>query len=673
MTEFLLELLCEEIPARMQLKAAQDLKAAFEAHLTSHQLSFEKVDTYITPRRMVAVIEGIASATQSKTEERRGPKEGAPDAALQGFLRSAGLTLEQCEKRDGYWYGQIATPSKKAEDILQEVILHILREFNWAKSMRWAGSEQTWVRPLRSVLALLNGKTLDFDLPRLELKSSNQTVGHRFLSPGAFTVVDFCDYQQKLKEAYVILDHKDRRQMIQKGLEDLGQQKGYTFEMDEKLLDEVAGLVEYPQPLLGAIDADFMELPKPVLSTSMRVHQKYFTFVDNRGALAPVFGFVANTIPSDGGKQMLVGYERVLRARLSDARFFFEQDKKSSLKQAHSKLESVVFHADLGTVAQKVARLVDLMTSDQGKQAAYISKSDLVSQMVGEFPELQGIMGEIYSKLEGSDLQVAQAIREHYLPQGPNDDIPQTALGIELALAERVDTLVGFFAIGAEPTGSKDPYALRRMALGLIRIIREKKLDTFDLKGMVEKAYTLYCQQGIKVKEGFTLDQLYQFISERLEHALKAENIRLDAVRAVFKAHPQSFNLWSMAERAIALDGLLQTSTGSALQEAFKRAHGILANMSDHTVDPNRFVAASETNLYEYLRKIALDSPELLSAHNYQKLMAQLADIKQPLDQFFELKINDDDPLIRQNRLALLQDLVRQTMIIADLSQLEGL
>ncbi len=673
MTEFFTELLCEEIPARMQLKAAEDLKVAFNHHLTVQQLPFERLETYISPRRMVTVVYGLADATQAKVEERRGPKVGAPEAALQGFLRSMELTIEECEQRDGYWYGQKSIASRKAQDILPQVIQAILAEFNWPKSMRWAGSEQSWVRPLRSVLAMLNGSPLFFELPQWGLKSTDHTVGHRFLSPDPILVTGFADYQQKLKDAYVILDHQERQKLIRDGLEALGCKKGYSLEQDDKLLEEVAGLVEYPQPLIGTIDEAFMRLPKSVLSTSMRVHQKYFTFVDSSGAIAPIFGFAANTIPSDGGTQMLVGYERVLRARLSDARFFFEQDQKTPMAQASDKLASIVFHADLGTLAQKVTRLQNLVASETSKKAAQLCKADLVSQMVGEFPELQGIMGDIYAQLEGYPKEVAQAIREHYLPQGPQDGLPQTPAGIELAIAERVDTLVGFFAIGAEPTGSKDPYALRRMALGLIRIIREQGIKDFDLKRLIEKAYDLYVQQGIKIQPGFSLDSVYQFISERLEHTLKGENIRLDAIRAVMKAQPQTFNLWSIAERATALSALLKTPAGAALQEAFRRAHGILAGVSDLGVMPERFVSESETQLYQHLRTIAEVAPQLLKSHHYHQLMAQLADIKQPLDQFFELKINDDDPIIRQNRLALVQDLVRQTLIIADLSQLEGL
>jgi glycyl-tRNA synthetase beta chain len=672
MAEFLLELLCEEIPARMQRKAASDLKTAFETQLKQHQLGFATVETWITPRRMVAVIQGLDEATQEKQEERRGPRIGAPESAIQGFLKSVGVTQDGCEQREGYWYANLHVPARAAGVILPEIINAILNQFNWPKSMRWAGADQVWVRPLRSILATLDGNPFVFEVNRLGLTSGTQTRGHRALSPGTFEVKDYKDYLAKLQQAYVVLDHDTRQNLIVEGLQKLGRDHGYHLESDPKLLEEVAGLVEFPQPLIGKIDDQFMGLPKSVLTTSMRVHQKYFTFVDDQGKIAPIFGLVANTQPTDGGKEMLVGYERVLRARLSDARFFYEQDQNTKLAQLATKLNTIIFHAKLGTLAQRVERLGQLVSSPAAKRAASLAKADLVTQMVGEFPELQGIMGEIYAILEGEIPEVAQAIREHYLPQGPNDHLPETEAGIELAIAEKVDALVGFFLIGEEPTGSKDPYALRRMALGLIRIIREKNLKDLNIQTLFEKAIRLYQDQGIKSGLDFRLDRLVSFIFERLEHALKAEGMRVDAIRAVLKAQSQQVNIWSIAERVIALNALLQTGVGGALQQAFGRAYGILGTREKSAVIPERFVAESERILYEKLQQIAEHAPKLLAKHDYQGLMQQLASLKQPLDHFFELKVNDDNPDIRENRLALLQALVHQTLVIADLTQLEG-
>ncbi len=346
--EFLFEILSEEIPARMQVKAAEDFKAAFETGLREAGLSFEAVTTYITPRRLVATISGLASATQATTEERRGPRLEAPEAALQGFLKSSGQTKEQLIQKDGYWYANLITEAKPTSCILPDICRQIIRSFSWPKSMRWHGAPHTWVRPVRGILAVLAGKPLIFEVPEFNLVSSNKTKGHRFLASGEFEVTCFSDYQHNLEKNFVILSHEQRQKLILNKLIELGQQQGYSLEHDEKLLEEVAGLSEYPQPLVGKIEGSFLRLPKKVLSTSMRVHQKYFTFTDSLGNIAPIFGLVANTVASDNGTTMLRGYERVLRARLSDASFFYDQDLKTPLQAYLPQLDSIIFHTKLG-------------------------------------------------------------------------------------------------------------------------------------------------------------------------------------------------------------------------------------------------------------------------------------------------------------------------------------
>lgn len=683
MSEFLLELRSEEIPARMQLKASQDLAQALDQKLLGLGLSFQSIKTYVTPRRLAAVVQGLVESTKESSLERRGPKTSAPEAALQGFLKSAGVSLEQCVQRDGYWYVTTVVEAQQTKDLLPELIRSILREFSWAKSMRWAGASQMWVRPLRGVLALFDGKLLSFDLPEFTLTSTNSTLGHRFLgAQGSFEISNFDDYCRKLKDHHVILDHQERQKNIESTLKELGKAHGYHLENDEKLLEEVAGLVEFPQPLLGKIDEKFMSLPKSVLVTSMRVHQKYFTFVDDKGAMAPVFGTVANTIPSDGGKEMLRGYQRVLTARLSDAAFFYNQDLMIPSADQCKKLDSIIFHARLGSLGQRVERLKSLMTTKEAQRAAALCKSDLVSNMVGEFPELQGIMGENYALAQGESADVAQAIREHYQPQGPLDDCPKGAVSVELALAEKIDTLVGFFAIGEVPTGSKDPYALRRAALGIIRLIRENNLQDYSLKQQIARDLSFYLQQHAKLLADVDLDtvvgMVIQFIFDRLSHSLRHEGLRHDAITAVIDSVNCGEDILAIVERVKALDAYLDSDSGLALQAAFRRAYGILSKekivvSGSDAIDLSLFSEASENKLYAKLSMVAEQCQSLLDQRKFTELMGLLSDLRAPVDEFFELKINHDDPKIRFNRLALLRLFVQQSSLIADFSKLEGI
>lgn len=676
MAELLLELFSEEIPARMQLKAAQDLEKQMGVAFKEQGLDFSSIQTFVTPRRLACVINNLATATQESAEERRGPRVGAPEKAMLGFLRSVGVTQEECFEKDDYWYVAVTKKSRPTEELIPDIIRGVIRCFPWPTSMRWPGATLAWVRPVRSMICLFDGQIIKFDVPEFGVTTGNKTYGHRFLAPQEQTITSFADYQQKMADAYVVLSHQARQQCIEDGLRCLAEKEGCTLEMDKELLTEVAGLTEYPQPMSGTINSNFMHLPKPILSTSMRVHQKYFTFLDQAGNIAPYFGFVSNIIPMDGGKDMLRGYERVLRARLSDAAFFYEQDCKISLEMLIPKLDKITFHAKLGTLGQRVQRFIRLVESPEAKRAAALCKTDLVTFMVNEFPELQGIMGGIYARAQGEPESVSQAIEQHYQPVGASDFFPQSIAAIELALADKVDALVGFFGIGETPTGSKDPFALRRAALGIIRIIRENHMRDYELRKKLKFAVNLYSQQGITFNNDFAINQIMDFILERLAHALRASGIRHDCIAAVIEAEQHDENICSLADRAASLDKFLGSESGASLQAAFRRAQGILIK-SDIDLSTNQLVASQlrepeEKNMLTYLNRLADQVPMLLQEGQYFNVMQILSDLRPIVDDFFTLKINDDVESVRLNRFVLLQYLIDQTRKIADFSKLEG-
>lgn len=676
MAELLLEFFSEEIPARMQLKAAEDLKAEINTALTGLALDFSELETYVTPRRLVCVVNGLAMQTKESQEERRGPRVGAPEAAMAGFLKAAGVTQDQCVQKGDYWYTTIIQKAQQTESLIPELVRSIIRGFSWPKSMRWPEATLPWVRPVRSMLCLLDGKPIVFDVPEFGIVTSNKTYGHRFLAPQELVIASFVDYREKLTKAYVVLDHKERQHRIEDGLKALTEQKGSMLEPDKALLTEVAGLTEYPKPMMGTINDEFMRLPKPVLSTSMRVHQKYFTFVDASGNIAPYFGFVANTIPTDGGKDMLRGYERVLRARLSDAAFFYDQDCRIALETLVPKLDKIIFHAKLGTLGQRIQRFMVLVDSPEAKRAALLCKADLVSSMVGEFPELQGIMGGIYARAQGELQAVSQAIEEHYQPVGASDSCPTNPVAIELALVDKIDVLVGFFGIGEVPTGSKDPFALRRAALGIIRIIRENNLKDYNLRAKLNAAKALYQQQGVAFVKDFQVNQVIDFIVERLAHTLRAEGVRHDCIAAVIEADQRDENICSLADRASSLSQFLESESGASLQAAFRRAQGILAkseiDLSNHELMAPKLTELAEKNLLSHLDDLSSQAPVLLQSGKYLDLMQLLSDLRPVVDDFFALKINDNEESIRLNRFALLQRLIDQTRKVADFNKLEG-
>ncbi|EKV29197.1 Glycyl-tRNA synthetase beta chain [Caenispirillum salinarum AK4] len=489
MTEFLLEVFSEEIPARMQAKAAEDLKTLLVKGLEKAGITPENPRCFVTPRRLTVVMEGLPLSQPDVKEERKGPKVDAPEKAIEGFLRATGLTLDQCEQRDTpkgpVYFAVIEKKGRETIEVLPEIIVEALANLPWPKSMRWGTNPTRWVRPLHRIVALLNGRQIDVEYAGV--KAGAETEGHRFLAPEPFPVGDFDSYREKLTSAYVMLDPEERRRVIRTEAQRLCESEGLKLKEDEGLLREVMGLVEWPVVMMGRIDDEFMDVPEEVLTTSMRSHQKYFSVNTKDGALAPRFVVVSNMIAEDGGQAIIAGNERVLRARLSDAKFFWDQDRKQPLEKRVDGLKDRVFHAQLGTEYDKVQRIrklageiaAPMISANQLElvdRAAALCKADLPTGMVGEFPELQGIMGRYYALHDGEAPAVADAIASHYSPLGPNDECPQAMVSVAVALADKIDTLAGFWAIDQKPTGSKDPYALRRAALGVIRLIRENNL-----------------------------------------------------------------------------------------------------------------------------------------------------------------------------------------------------
>jgi glycyl-tRNA synthetase beta chain len=682
MPDLLLELLTEEIPARMQAAAAKNLRALAEIKLKAAGLAFTKLDSFVTPRRLVLAVTGLPAGTQATSEERRGPRVGAPPQAVEGFLKSAGLTsLEQCEKRAGdkgeFYFAIIKRAGQETKSVLPDLLRAAMLELPWPKSMRFPAAGFRWVRPLVSVMALFDGKVLPLALDSVPV--GDKTLGHRFLSDGAIAVKDFADYRAKLKSAKVMLDPAERRAAIASSLAEAAGNAGLTIKPDEGLLDEVGGLVEWPVVLMGSIGAAFMDLPPEVLTTAMRTHQKYFAALDKSGKLAPHFFVVANMVAADGGKAIIAGNERVLRARLSDARFFWDQDRKVKLAARVPKLKERVFHAKLGTMHDKVERVMKLAAAlapsikgadaTQACRAAQLAKADLSSGMVGEFPELQGIMGRYYALADGEPKDVAEAIAEHYSPLGPNDRCPTAPVSVAVALADKLDTLAGFFAVNELPTGSKDPFALRRAALGIIRLILENNLRL--------KLIPIFRQAA--AGKGDPSQALLDFFADRLKVALKEKGTRHDLVAAVFALGGED-DLVRLLARVEALGEFLKSEAGVNLLAAYKRAANILRieEKKDSTTysgvpRPDLLVAAEERALDKALGAATTKSGAALKAEDFAGAMAALASLRGPVDAFFaKVTVNDPDKELRQNRLRLLSQIRDTLNLVADFAQIEG-
>jgi glycyl-tRNA synthetase beta chain len=691
MAELLLELLTEEIPARMQSRAAEDLAMLATDKLEAAGLVPSDVHAFATPRRLTLVAEGLPDRQPDATEERRGPRVGAPASALDGFLKSAGLdSLEQCEQRDTgkgvFYFARIRRAGRATAEVLPELLRQIVAELPWPKSMRFPAASFRWVRPMVSVVSLLGGKVLPLPLDAVPV--GNETRGHRFLAPGPLVVAGFADYRQKLAAARVMLRREDRRQAIALALYETAAAAQLTVKDDPALLDEVVGLVEWPVVLMGAIDAEFLSLPPEVLTTSMRAHQKYFACLDRAGKLAPRFLLVANMITEDGGKAIIAGNERVLRARLSDARFFWELDRKVALATRLPKLAERVFHARLGTVLQKVGRverLAEELTrhvpgADKAAalRAAELAKADLSSGMVGEFPELQGVMGRYYALHDGEPAEVAEAIAEHYSPLGPNDRCPSAPTSIVVALADKIDSLVGFFSIGEKPTGSKDPYALRRAALGVIRLILENRLR-LPLARVFRQAFIIGGEGGEGARGGDPTTELLAFFADRLKVHLREEGVRHDLIAAIFALGGED-DLVRLLARVSALDGFLKTEDGASLLVAYRRAANIvrIEEKKEGTVypgdpDPKLLAEPAEATLAAELERAAAASGDALGREAFTAAMTNLAALRGPVDEFFaRVTVNCEDRGLRANRLRLLAQIRDTLNRVADFSQIEG-
>ncbi|HYD30920.1 MAG TPA: glycine--tRNA ligase subunit beta [Azospirillaceae bacterium] len=696
MSELLLELFSEDIPARMQARAAGDLKKLVTDRLTAAGLTFSRAEAHSTPRRLALVVDGLPARQPDVKEEKKGPRVGSPEQAVQGFLKAAGLeSLEQCEQRDTgkgvFWFAVAERKGRATAEVLSEIALAAMAELPWPKSMRWGSSAVRWVRPLHSILAVFDGKPLagQFEpgggMPALAF--GNTTRGHRFLASEPFGVESFADYAEKLRKAHVILDREERKKRIAEDAAALAAKEGLTVAPDDGLLEEVCGLVEWPVVLVGAIDEKFMDVPPEVLITSMRTHQKYFALTKADGAMAPRFVVVANMVTQDGGKAVTAGNERVLRARLSDAKFFWDLDRKTRLEERVPALADITFHAKLGTVAEKVARVAALAAeiagkvpgadSDQARTAATLAKADLVTGVVGEFPELQGVMGRYYALGEGEKPAVAEAIADHYSPLGPNDRCPTAPVSVAVALADKIDTLVGFFAIDEKPTGSKDPYALRRAALGGIRLVVENGLR-LSLIDVFRTAHRLYAVAGLATADEVAR-QLLDFFADRLKVVLRDKGVRHDLVDAVFALGGED-DLNRLLARVAALQGFLGTDDGANLLTAYRRASNIVRieekkDGKTYADAPNAALLQQdeEKALAAALAEVEQAAKPRLDAEDFAGGMAALAKLRVPVDAFFDkVTVNADDSGLRANRLKLLSQIRATLNAVADFSRIEG-
>jgi glycyl-tRNA synthetase beta chain len=696
MAKLLLELFSEEIPARMQARGADELKRLVREGLTGAGLDFSDADAYATPRRLALHVRGIPPRQPDISEERKGPKVGAPDKAIEGFLRGAGVdSLDNCEKRETpkgeVWFAIIEKKGLDTDAVLPGLLVTAIRKLVWPKSMRWAGNTSRWVRPLHSILAVFDGAALDgeLDLGGETIAFGYRTSGHRFLSPDYIAANNFKDYAAGLKHAHVILDATERRRMIAEQLDTLANAEDLDLKEDPGLLDEVTGLVEWPVALIGGIDEAFMDLPPEVLTTAMRSHQKYFTLLNEDGTMAPRFALVSNMETDDGGARIVAGNERVLRARLSDARFFWDQDRKETLSSRTTQLADITFHAKLGTLDRKVSRIQALAVEiakhvegadrDRVRAAARLAKADLVTGMVGEFPELQGLMGHYYALADDEHKEVADAIRDHYAPQGPNDDCPSAPVSVAVALADKIDTLVGFWAIDEKPTGSKDPYALRRAALGVIRLTIENGLRV-NLLPVFATGFENY-PGSVTGKTGkrTVCNDLLSFFADRVAAHLRGAGVRHDLIAAVFALGGED-DLVRLLARVEALRGFIESDDGANLLTAFRRAANILrieekkdGVSHDEAPDAKGYAQDEEAALGRALEAASAAVAKAVEQEDFTGAMAALAALRGSVDEFFdEVTVNADDADLRTNRLRLLSQ-IRTTMgLIADFSQIEG-
>ena len=715
MPDLLIELFSEEIPARMQGSAREALKKLVTDGLVEAGLTYASAGAFSTPRRLVLAVEGLTAESRPVREERKGPNVSAPAAALEGFLRSTGLGVDQLEKRADkkgeVWFAVIERPGRGAPEIVAEVLESAIRNFPWPKSMRWGAGSLRWVRPLHSILCLLTDESGAQVVPmQVEgITAGNTTEGHRFMGIGRFTVTGFDDYAAKLRRAKVMLDAAEREAAIWSGAQTLAFAQGLEVVEDRGLLAEVAGLVEWPVPLMGRIAPEFLGLPAEVLQTSMREHQKFFSVRNPKTGRIEGFVTVANIETPDDGATILKGNQKVLAARLSDARFFWENDlrvAKAGMDEWAEGLRAVTFHNKLGSQADRIERVAALAReiaplvgadASDSERAARIAKLDLRSAMVGEFPELQGVMGRYYALEAGEKPAVADAARDHYSPLGPSDAVPAEPVSVAVALADKIDILTGFWAIDEKPTGSKDPFALRRAALGAIRLVlgngvRTQLLTVFapHLAKLKEQAAEVIGQS--KLASGAVAyykdahfqgdaeaNDLLSFFHDRLKVFLKDQGIRHDVIDACL-AMPGNDDLTLLVKRATALSDTLKTEDGANLIQGFKRANNILtqAEAKDGVeysfgADPKFAEGPEETALFAALDRAEATIAPAMAAEDFPAAMAAMAALRAPIDAFFTaVQVNADNPVVRRNRLNLLHRIRAVCSGVADLTRIEG-
>jgi glycyl-tRNA synthetase beta chain len=704
MPELLFELFSEEIPARMQAKAADDLRDMVSGMLVGEGLVYEGAKAFATPRRLTLTVHGIPARQSDLKEERKGPRVGAPEAAVQGFLKATGLKsldeakIQRDPKKGDFYVALIEKPGRATLDVLADMLPVIIRTFPWPKSMRWGersakpGALQ-WVRPLHAIVATFGLETEQPDVVDFAvdgLKAGQVTYGHRFMAPAPIEVRRFEDYQAKLLDAKVVLDPQRRKDAILTDAKQLAFAQGFELVDDQVLLDEVAGLVEWPVVLMGSFDQDFLAIPGEVIRATIRNNQKCFVVSDPKTAkLTNKFIVTANIEASDGGEAIIAGNERVIRARLSDAKFFYETDLKTKLEDRLPKFDGIVFHEKLGTQGERIKRIERLAAEiaplvgadvEKTKRAAHLAKADLLTEVVGEFPELQGLMGKYYALAQGEDASVAAASEEHYKPQGPNDHVPTDAVSVAVALADKIDTLVGFWAIDEKPTGSKDPYALRRAALGVIRIVLEQRIR-IGLRGLVEKHFEN--SYGVQYLDAASqIDHLMLFFEDRLKVQLREQRARHDLVDAVLSAGSllEGYLLISVVDRVEALGKFLDTDDGKNLLAGTKRAANILrieekkdGKAYDGAPDPALYSLAEEKTLAKAIDEVKTEASAAVAKEDFAGAMTAMAKLRPAVDAFFDkVKVNDDDAKVRENRLKLLNEIRAATRAVADFSRIEG-
>ena len=698
MPDLLLELFSEEIPARMQAKAAEDLRRMVTDKLVAEGLVYEGAKAFATPRRLALTVHGIPARQADLKEERRGPRVGGADAAIQGFLKATGLSSIseakiQPDKKGDFYIALIEKKGRDTIDVLAEMLQVIVRTFPWPKSMRWGARSAksgslSWVRPLHAITATFGLETEEPDVVKFNvdgIEAGQTTFGHRFMAPAAISVRRFEDYEEKLLQAKVVLDPDRRKDTIVTDAKQLAFAQGFELVEDQTLLDEVAGLVEWPVVLMGTFDQDYLAIPGEVIRATIRNNQKCFVVSDPKtGKLTNKFVVTANIEATDGGKVIVAGNERVIRARLSDAKFFYETDLKTKLEDRLPKFEQIVFHEKLGTQAARIKRIealaaeiAPLVGADVAKvkRAARLAKADLLTEVVGEFPELQGLMGKYYAQAQGEDASVAAASEEHYKPQGPNDRVPTDSVSVAVALADKIDTLVGFWAIDEKPTGSKDPYALRRAALGVIRLIVENKLRLPIQKA----ANSAIAGLSVKSDTANLPSDLLSFFADRLKVQLREQGARHDLVDAVFSLGGQD-DLLLVVRRVEALGTFLDSDDGKNLLAGTKRASNILAieeKRDKRTFDgepiPALYSVPEEKALADVIDLVKVEASVAVMNEDFAAAMSFMATLRPAVDAFFDkVKVNDDDPKVRENRLKLLNEIRSATRAVADFSKIEG-